>query len=533
MFFKHNINLYTTSNSNPEEWQPKEIFLGKPSEGNLKWYHEIWESTKVIKGVTLENTSLDKAIYYKRKTLEDCYKKYGIVRRSNPSEYFKDYERHSDIWVYDAPSSEPIPLLWELEAKTPNILYDSEGQQSPFRIKFYTFSDKSLPNTPQSLKVIRAIKDYLKEVPITGVAESLFGNSKYVVQAYQARNGWQVQRLYSEGKDWKIQVGGNTTSESKSILEGVSLSATFSGLWLEDLTIVLGNKHVSQLNRTFQSIRRDNRHALRVNVVYADSVDKKYPHYTSNSQAGFVPLNFIGVFLGCAIEQESLNNILKNTDFRYCRNFANAFSDLNDFNGECATKVGYAYNASDSNPDTLSNTWYPNKHPMSDSFMFKNTHDDITLYCGNLFRTFYKSRFTVVKPIIDCTYMHDRMQEGRFDGTFFNEENWGTRAMVDIRLRNIGNFQDLYFDGRGGENGNNTTKFNKESITYLLSNLRNQTKYIGDTQEDYNRTKCLYPTCTLHIPQAWVDTLGEDKDRYFQVARDKGWVLKINDQIVN
>lgn len=528
MITKNNSKL-TTSNHSLEEGMPSQIMAGHPLRegGNtIKWYDEIWEGFKSLSRLPSSyNPTIP--VYAKRKTFNDCYLKYNLVTKGISST-ISPVRNPNDNWYFFSATNDKIPILWELEAKIPNILYDSEGEKSNFRI---SFSEGPVRDVEDSVKLAKAIKEYLKEVPITHVAECVTGRwiDGHTVEHWNASSFPNTFRTYTESTGWKVRIA--STNNEPNLFSGVILNCTFACTEIHDMTFSFEGNHIVNMDHLFAGVRNGNATQFNINVEY-NNTEKPYPHLDIDTSNGFVPVNMIGTFRQSNPSQEALNNIFKNSILNYCRSIEKLFGYTLRTGGEKYLPAAYGCKDFEEKPQ---NILAPNFHDsklekrIGVHFFKQRNPEGYTIETGNLKESFAGSVITKVGFIIDCQYLHDRMLSNPFTNTFAYWAEGEAFRMKEIRLKNIGNFQNLYFDGRGGL-GNDTIDFSKASIVYLLENLRDQTEYEGSDDDSLDLSHCLYDHCVLHVPNDWKITVGDKEFRTLAYkAKLKGWTIKIND----
>lgn len=512
------------------------------------WKQECWH----IKYV--DNDTNKYVVYNKDKTLFNCYVKYKIANKSSyplvyPYVLYDNVYNVDGTFVKQGYQTTDIPLIKEIEDKVPTILVGSNYNRTSV-IPRVIFTARNYPDNEYTRKLFQAIREFFSVTPLENDADvsSLFGKANTFGAHWHMGD---VQQLHGARKGWVFLIGnGDAVTASHLKSTGVNMIQTFANTGFDDITFVFNKNAVTQLDNAFSATKPSLWGSFNLKVEYADTENPR-PYLVMDEVnrftdvvdfQGFIPLSLIKTFRASKISQEGLNNFFKNSILSWCKDLNGCFADkLRCFHDTVPSACNLSpYEEHEYNTITIGIHEYytttrgciikttDNKYKLINS-----TYDSTIDIQGSLIETFMDSSIKYFHPIIDCRIMCNSYQWNKTFATYRREE--GVHPMVDIRLKNLGNCAEYFFDSNGNWDSKNNTKFFSEaSIHYLIDNLLDLTQYNPQTKEGspytFYHNGIVRNESKIYAPEEWRSKLTEE---HLQKARAKNVSIYINNELVN
>lgn len=423
----------------------------------------------------------------------------------------------------------PPTLYYKPAIKPENTLYD---QDLPL-FGGYMRLLYALPGNDHSKAIIRHLVETLKRYPIAGEITNLFGSEDLNLGNFSIDEFQNVGNHVPE--DIEEVVMTIQGKETNSVNGGINARAVFAYAKINP-TINIVSGHIDNCHAMFKGTRGTTTNPERKkNEVFFSPCKLKIN--TNGRKSGNDGGNFFGIvpttiadcFRNSFLNQKSYDQFFLNADLRHCRDFSGAFAEQvfnRVFNAEedgfAPEMVGHSsfgdygkitikdpalYNEAGlriSNPVAFT-VWYPamGEYGEGDKRWSVNPIGGISGMCKY-------SHVAVIEPIIDCTYLYTDAQLYQAFHCPPGQVNWpgyrGLRSQIQsLRLRNLGN-RNFDFAGTVTDWGTtnspdwNLESLDRESVVYLLNNMRDQSPYVNGKEDELF---LLGSSFTLRIPEKW------------------------------
>nr|DAG99164.1 MAG TPA: hypothetical protein [Crassvirales sp.] len=433
-----------------------------------------------------------------------------------------------------------LPIFREMKAYPSTLYYKSplESDNTTYNAYNPLFGGYlrllyALPGNDHSKAIIRHLVETLKRYPIAGEITNLFGSENMNLGNLSIDEFQNVGNHVPEDiEEVVMTIQGN---ETNSVNGGINARAAFAYAKINP-TINIVSGHINNCHAMFIGARGTTTNPERKkNEVFFSPCKLKIN--TNGRKSGNDGGNFFGIvpttiadcFKFSYLNQKSYDQFFLNADFRHCRDFSNAFaeqvfnrvfnaeedgfspemvghSSFGDY-GKITIKDPALYNESGlriSNPVAFT-AWYPamGEYGEGDKRWSVNPIGGIAGMCKY-------SHVAVIEPIIDCKYLYT---DAQFYQAFHcppGQVNWpgyrGLRSQIQsLRLRNLGN-RNFNFAGTVTDWGTtnspdwNLESLDRESVVYLLNNMRDQSPYVNGKEDELF---LLGSSFTLRIPEKW------------------------------